>query len=47
MCGTGRVSIPLLKAGRKMTCVDYSKGMLEHYSFKKKINTFMKITLLT
>ena len=36
MCGTGRVSIPLLKAGRKMTCVDYSKGMLN--SFKKKID---------
>jgi len=36
MCGTGRVSIPLLKAGRKMTCVDYSKGMLD--SFRKKIN---------
>ncbi|MEA4966697.1 MAG: class I SAM-dependent methyltransferase, partial [Bacteroidaceae bacterium] len=36
MCGTGRVSIPLLKAGRKMTCVDYSKGMLD--SFKKKIS---------
>ena len=35
MCGTGRVSIPLLKAGRKMTCVDYSKGMLD--SFRKKI----------
>ncbi|GET31381.1 hypothetical protein PbJCM13498_02440 [Prolixibacter bellariivorans] len=36
MCGTGRVSIPLLKSGRKMTCVDYSKGMLN--SFNKKIN---------
>ncbi len=36
MCGTGRVSIPLLKAGRKMTCVDYSKGMLN--TFKKKID---------
>ncbi|WP_159520626.1 class I SAM-dependent methyltransferase [Sunxiuqinia indica] len=35
MCGTGRVSIPLLKAGKKMTCVDYSKGMLD--SFKEKI----------
>lgn len=35
MCGTGRVSIPLLEAGRIMTCVDYSKGMLE--SFAKKI----------
>ena len=36
MCGTGRVSIPLLKACRRMTCVDYSKGMLD--SFRKKIN---------
>lgn len=35
MCGTGRVSIPLLAAGRIMTCVDYSKGMLD--SFSKKI----------
>jgi len=35
MCGTGRVSIPLLERGRKMTCVDYSKGMLD--SFSKKI----------
>jgi Methylase involved in ubiquinone/menaquinone biosynthesis len=36
MCGTGRVSIPLLNAGRKMTCVDYSKGMLDLFS--KKVN---------
>ena len=35
MCGTGRVSIPLLDAGRQMTCVDYSKGMLN--SFERKI----------
>ena len=35
MCGTGRVSIPLLEAGRKLTCVDYSRGMLN--SFQKKI----------
>ncbi len=35
MCGTGRVSIPLLNAGRHMTCLDYSKGMLD--SFKQKI----------
>ncbi|MCP4130245.1 MAG: class I SAM-dependent methyltransferase [bacterium] len=35
MCGTGRVSIPLLKSNRKMTCVDYSKGMLA--AFDKKI----------
>jgi len=36
MCGTGRVSLPLLESGRKMTCVDYSKKMLE--SFNKKIH---------
>ena len=35
MCGTGRVSIPLLELGRTMTCVDYSKGMLG--SFAQKI----------
>ena len=35
MCGTGRVSIPLLNSGRKLCCVDYSKGMLD--SFRKKI----------
>jgi SAM-dependent methyltransferase len=35
MCGTGRVSIPLLDSGRKMTCIDYSIGMLD--SFKQKI----------
>lgn len=29
MCGTGRVSVPLLKAGRRLVCVDYSEGMLE------------------
>lgn len=27
-CGTGRVSIPLLKAGVQLSCVDYSSGML-------------------
>ena len=35
MCGTGRVSIPLLEAGRRMVCVDYSHGMLD--SFRRKI----------
>jgi len=35
MCGTGRVSIPLLEAGRKMVCADYSLGMLG--VFEKKI----------
>jgi SAM-dependent methyltransferase len=28
MCGTGRVSVPLLKAGVDLTCVDVSAGML-------------------
>ncbi len=36
MCGTGRVSIPLLEAGRKMVCVDYSKGMID--VFREKIS---------
>lgn len=36
MCGTGRVSIPLAKAGRKLVCVDYSKGMLD--KFKSKLD---------
>ena len=35
MCGTGRVSIPLLESGRIMTCVDYSQGMLD--TFRKKV----------
>jgi len=36
MCGTGRASIPLLEAGRKMVCVDYSARMLD--AFRKKIS---------
>jgi SAM-dependent methyltransferase len=28
MCGTGRVSVPLLEAGVELTCVDASEGML-------------------
>ncbi len=28
MCGTGRISIPLLEAGVDLTCVDASEGML-------------------
>lgn len=35
MCGTGRVSVPLLASGKRMTCVDYSKRMLD--SFQRKI----------
>lgn len=29
MCGTGRVSLPLLKKGVNLTCVDYSLKMLD------------------
>ncbi|MEN6389857.1 MAG: class I SAM-dependent methyltransferase [Syntrophomonas sp.] len=29
MCGTGRVSLPLLKKGISLTCVDYSLKMLD------------------
>ena len=35
MCGTGRVSIPLLESGKKLCCVDYSKKML--HVFRSKI----------
>jgi ubiquinone/menaquinone biosynthesis C-methylase UbiE len=28
MCGTGRVSLPLIQAGVELTCVDVSEGML-------------------
>ena len=34
MCGTGRVSVPLLDSGRQMTCIDYSKGMLDSIAQK-------------
>ncbi len=34
MCGTGRVSVPLLDSGRQMTCIDYSKGMLDSFAQK-------------
>lgn len=34
MCGTGRVSVPMLEAGRQLVCVDYSPGMLEEFSRK-------------
>jgi ubiquinone/menaquinone biosynthesis C-methylase UbiE len=36
MCGTGRISIPLLQAGKKMVCADYSNCMLD--VFKEKIS---------
>ena len=34
MCGTGRVSLPLVRAGRELTCVDYCHDML--IRFKEK-----------
>ena len=33
-CGTGRVSIPLMKAGIDLSCVDYSSGMLGQFRVK-------------
>ncbi len=35
-CGTGRVSIPLLKAGVNLTCVDYAPEMLSR--FRRKLD---------
>ncbi len=35
MCGTGRVSVPLIDEGVNLTCVDYSQQMLD--VFAKKI----------
>ena len=34
MCGTGRVSLPLLRAGYRLTCVDYSARMLDVFRSK-------------
>jgi len=36
MCGTGRVSIPLVDEGVSLTCVDYSREMLEVFERKLK-----------
>lgn len=38
MCGTGRVSLPLIQDGVNLTCVDYSKEMLEVFSNKLNNN---------
>lgn len=35
MCGTGRVSIPILASGKSMTCIDYAQAMLD--ALAKKI----------
>lgn len=34
MCGTGRISVPLIKEEVKLTCVDYSQEMLDVFSRK-------------
>jgi len=34
MCGTGRISLPLLMDGCDITCVDYSRGMLDVFRSK-------------
>jgi len=34
MCGTGRVSLPLLQAGVNLTCVDYAPEMLAQFRRK-------------
>ncbi len=39
MCGTGRVSIPLIEAGFSVTCVDYSEEMLEIFRRKCSIQS--------
>ncbi len=36
MCGTGRVSLPLMREGFRLTCVDYAAGMLEVFRSKLK-----------
>lgn len=38
MCGTGRVSVPLLQAGVNLTCVDYAPGMLAQLERKLTAN---------
>ncbi len=38
MAGTGRLSLPLIEAGAKLTCVDSSSAMLEVLSRKLKLS---------
>lgn len=44
MCGTGRVSIPLINEGFPLTCVDYSEEMLE--IFRNKINGSQNVKIV-
>lgn len=42
-CGTGNISIPLAEKGAEVTCVDYSKPMLEVLKMKMSKNLNIKI----
>lgn len=42
MCGTGRVSVPLIREGFPLTCIDYSEEMLD--VFRTKLNAESSIT---
>ena len=42
MCGTGRVSLPLLHEGYPLTCIDYSEEMIDIFRSKLKIPEFEK-----
>jgi len=44
MCGTGRISIPLIDEGIPLTCVDYSEEMLD--IFRKKINGSQNVKIV-
>lgn len=44
MCGTGRISIPLIDEGFPLTCVDYSEEMLD--IFRNKINGSQNVKIV-
>ena len=44
MCGTGRVSLPLIVEGFNLTCVDYSQGMLD--IFRSKLPNDCRVKIL-
>lgn len=47
MCGTGRISLPLINEGVNLTCVDYSKEMLDTFSRKLSGKSVPRITRLS
>lgn len=44
MCGTGRVSLPLIENGYSLTCVDYAEDMLQ--VFRNKLNGSNKANII-